>query len=157
MYFIHLNARSLLPKMVELRIIASKSKASVITVSETWIENSVTDSEISIKGHHNLRKDRNRSGCEVCVSIRSYIAFARRTDTENDNLESLWLELYLPKPNLLLLEIAIVHLPTKLLLKTTGKKIYVNYAPIGKLSFLVILISVKPGKGIHYTNLIWMF
>lgn len=142
--------------MVELRIIASKSKASVIAVSETWIENSVTDSEISIKGHHNLRKDRNRSGCEVCVSIRSYmyIAFARRTDTENDNLESLLLELYFPKPNLLLLEIAIVHLPTKLLLKTTGKKIYVNYAPIGKLSFLVILISVKPGKGIHYTNLI---
>lgn len=88
-----------------LKWLSCVSKASVIAVSETWIENSVTDSEISIKGHHNLRKDRNRSGCDVCVYIRSYIAFARRTDTENDNLESLWLELILPKPNLLLLEI----------------------------------------------------
>lgn len=32
MHFIHLNARSLLPKMAELRIIASKSKASVIAI-----------------------------------------------------------------------------------------------------------------------------
>lgn len=29
--------------------------------------------------------------------ITSYIALARRTDIDNDNLESLWLELYLPK------------------------------------------------------------
>lgn len=97
MHFIHLNARSLLPKMAELRIIASKSKASVIAIYETWINNSVTDSEISIEGYHVLRKDRNRSGGGVCVYIRPYLAFARRTDIDNDNLESLWLELYLPK------------------------------------------------------------
>lgn len=100
--------------MAELRLIASKSKASVIAVSETWIYNSVTDSGISIEGYHILRKDRNGSGGGVCVYIRSYIAFARRTDIDNDNLDSLWLELWL-KPNLLLLEFAIVH-PPKLLL-----------------------------------------
>lgn len=69
MHFVHLNAWSLLPKMAELRMIVSKSKASVIAVSKTWIDNSVTNSEISIEGYHILRKDRNRSGGGVCVYI----------------------------------------------------------------------------------------
>lgn len=90
MHFIHLNARSFLPKMAEMRIIASKSKTSLIAISETWIDNSVTDSEISIEGYHILRKDRNRSGGGVCVYVRSNLAFARRTDIDSDNLESLW-------------------------------------------------------------------
>jgi hypothetical protein len=97
LHFIHLNARSLLPKIPELRIIANKSKASVIAISETWIDNSVTDSEISIENYCVLRQDRNRSGGGVCVYVRSNLAFARRTDIVNDNIESLWLELYLPK------------------------------------------------------------
>lgn len=97
MHFIHLNARSFLPKMAEMRIIASISKTSLIAISKTWIDNSVTDSEISIEGYHILRKDRNRSGGGVCVYVRSNLAFARRTDIDSDNLESLWLELYLSK------------------------------------------------------------
>ena len=35
--------------MTELKIIASKSCAVVISVTETWLDNSVTDGEISIK------------------------------------------------------------------------------------------------------------
>lgn len=50
-------------------MIVGKSKASVIAVSKTWIDNSVTNSEIFIEGYHILRKDRNRSGGGVCVYI----------------------------------------------------------------------------------------
>lgn len=68
----------------------------MITVSETWIDNLVTDSEISIKVTIFQGKT-IRSGGGECVYIRSYISFAYRTDMDNNNLESLRLELYLPK------------------------------------------------------------
>lgn len=61
--------------MAELRIIATESKASVIAISKTWIDNSVTDIEISIEGYHILR-----SGGGVCVYVRSNLA--KRTDIE---------------------------------------------------------------------------
>ena len=35
LHFIHLSARSLLPKLDELNVLASKTKATVIGVSET--------------------------------------------------------------------------------------------------------------------------
>ena len=35
MHFIHVNARSILPKMSELRIMAKESKAAVVAISET--------------------------------------------------------------------------------------------------------------------------
>ena len=50
MHFIHVNARSILPKMSELRIMAKESKAAVIAISETWLDSSVTNSEIQIEG-----------------------------------------------------------------------------------------------------------
>ena len=48
MHFLHLNARSILPKISELKLIAETSRATVISVSETWLDSSVTDQEISI-------------------------------------------------------------------------------------------------------------
>ena len=48
MHFIHVNARSILPKMSELRIMAKESKAAVIAISETWLDSSVINSEIQI-------------------------------------------------------------------------------------------------------------
>ena len=50
MHFIHLNIRSLLPKMSEIRIIAQRTKAAVIAMSETWLDPSVQDSEVDIEG-----------------------------------------------------------------------------------------------------------
>ena len=49
LHFIHLNVRSLLPKLDELHIIAIKSKAAVIGVTETWLDDSVEDSEIELQ------------------------------------------------------------------------------------------------------------
>ena len=94
LHFIHLNVRSILPKMSELRIIARKTSAAVIAISD----NSVTDNEISIDGYTVLRKDRNRNGGGVCVYIKHNIAFNQRLDLHNDMIEALWFELLLPKP-----------------------------------------------------------
>ena len=76
LHFLHLNARSLLPKISELKIIAEKSRAAVISVTETWLDSSVTDQEIAIENYCVIPKDRNRNGGGVCTYIRSEIAFS---------------------------------------------------------------------------------
>ena len=51
LHFVHLNIRSLLPKLDELHIITIKSKAAVIGVTETWLDDSVEDSEFELPGY----------------------------------------------------------------------------------------------------------
>ena len=47
--FCHLNVQSLLPKMDELRLLLSDAKRpAIVGVSETWLNSSGQDSEISI-------------------------------------------------------------------------------------------------------------
>ena len=43
LHIIHLNIRSLFPKLFELDIIAKKSNAAVICITETWLNDSHTD------------------------------------------------------------------------------------------------------------------
>lgn len=49
MHFIHINSRSLISKLEEFKILALKIKAAAICVIETWLDDSVGDSEIEIK------------------------------------------------------------------------------------------------------------
>ncbi len=97
LHCIHVNARSLLPKMSEMRIIANRSRAAVIAVSETWLDETVTDQEVKIDGYVITRKDRSRNGGGVCIYTRTNIAFNPRRDLESENLEAVWLEILLPK------------------------------------------------------------
>ena len=95
--FIHMSVRSLLKQISELRLIAVKSKAAVISLSETWLDNSVTDCEISIDDYCLIRRDRNKNGGGVCMYIRSDISFSQRNDLDSDDLEILWCDILLPK------------------------------------------------------------
>ena len=97
MHFIHVNARSILPKMSELRIMAKEYKAADIAISETWLDYSVINSEIQIECYSILHNDRDRHGGGVCTYIINSIAFNPRADLQTDGVESLWIELLLPK------------------------------------------------------------
>ena len=101
--FLHVNARSILPKLDELRIIAQQTNAAVLCVTETWIDSSVTDNEINIDGYSVLRCDRNRSGGGACMYIRTDLAFNRRNDLNADDNEAVWCDLLLPKSKPILL------------------------------------------------------
>lgn len=70
MHFIHLNARSLLPKISELRYLANKTTAAITSVTETWLDSSVTNSEIKIEGYNIVRRDRIAMGV---VSVHTYM------------------------------------------------------------------------------------
>ena len=84
---IHLNTRSLLPKMFENRLLANKTNASIIGITESWLDNTVNDSEISIPGYCVVRRDRDRNGGGFCVYVKSDMAYNVRPDLAHDNLE----------------------------------------------------------------------
>ena len=69
----------------------------MISVTETWLDSSVTDQEIAIENYCVIRKDRNRNGGGVYTYICSEIAFSIKNDISSEQDEILWTELYLPK------------------------------------------------------------
>ena len=64
--------------------------------SETWLDDSVSDSELHIDNYVIKHNDRNRQGEGVCMYIRSDIAFNSRDDLYLEELEATWVELLLP-------------------------------------------------------------
>ena len=95
--FIHLNVRSLVPKLDQIKNFANSANAAVLSLSETWLDESVHDNEVRIDGYVIERRDRNREGGGVCIYIRENLAFTRRPDVESDDLEFLAVDLLLPK------------------------------------------------------------
>ena len=70
-----LNINSLLNKIDELRYIARSSNAAVIGITETKLDNTVYDSEVTVNGYNIFRNDRNRNGETVACYIRNNICF----------------------------------------------------------------------------------
>ena len=95
LHFFHLNTQSLFPKLSEVKILANKTRASVIAISETWYA-TITDSEIELEGFNVIRNDQSRNGGGVCIYIKNYIAFNVRMDLCDDHIESMWAEILLP-------------------------------------------------------------
>ena len=94
--FIHLNPRSLLPKLDDSRILAANTKVAVIGITESWLDASVTYSGIDITDYTIIRRDRNREDGGVCIYIRRHFIFQLRDDICTTQ-ETVWAELYLPK------------------------------------------------------------
>ncbi len=111
LHYVHINARSLLPKLDELRILLTRARVAVLAVTETWLDDSVTDEELKIPGYQVVRKDRDRHGGGVCLYINSDIPFNPRSDLDCDGLEAKWIDLYLPKTKPI--TIGVVYRPPK--------------------------------------------
>ena len=88
LYFVHLNIRSLLPKIDEVRKLARNTRAACICMTETWLDESVFDSEVHIDSYDLRRQDRNRHGVGVCIYIRSDLSFNPRDDPCHIELEA---------------------------------------------------------------------
>ena len=78
-------------------LMASKSKAAVISITETWLDSSITDGEIHIDEYLVLHRDRNRNSGGICVYIRNDFAFPSRSDIQTNSDEIIFVELLLPK------------------------------------------------------------
>ena len=63
------NVRSLLPKLDELRIVCETEKPGIVCIVESWLDNSISDNEISIPTYQLFRHDRNRHGGGVAIYV----------------------------------------------------------------------------------------
>ena len=76
-------------KLPELEFIAHKSKAAIISITETWLDSSFPNNSIRIEGYNIIRRDRETHAGGVCVYIRSDLDYNPREDLQNQNLEDL--------------------------------------------------------------------
>ena len=57
LHFLHINVNSLLPKIDKVKLIANKSNAAILGISETKLDETIMDSELSIEGYDLIRSD----------------------------------------------------------------------------------------------------
>ena len=104
--FLHLNARSLLPKIDEIRLLIERYKdIAMISFSETHLTPNVSGSEIAIDGYTIFRKDRvnQAKGGGVIMYVLDSLITTRRPDLESSSVESIWIELSIRKSRSILL------------------------------------------------------
>ena len=109
-HFIHLNINSILSKIEELRQIALETKITVIGISESKLDSSVTDEEVNIPGYEIIRGDRNRKGGGVAAYILKDVTYNIREDFKTKN-EAIFFEILLPRSKPIL--VGIVYRPPK--------------------------------------------
>ena len=83
----------------------------MISITESWLDNSVSDAEINIENYSVVRRDRNRNGGGVCVYTRNDFTFSLRSALQTDSDEIFFIELLLPKTKPIL--IGTVYRPPK--------------------------------------------
>lgn len=74
----HINVQSVcargFSKFDELKAVFFNSKAHIVCMSETWLNESINDSMIRIEGYNLIRNDRNRHGGGLCVYFRQNLS-----------------------------------------------------------------------------------
>ena len=90
----HLNVRSLVPNFDEEKILlgSQSRQCMLIGMSETWLDDSVTNSELEIDGFRSYRRDRAGRGGAVIVYVSDDVKGMRRHDLENDEMEVVWIQ-----------------------------------------------------------------
>ena len=88
----HINARSIKNKMDLLE--AESNNFDIITLSETWLSHSDSNSSIHLPNFHEpIRLDRpNDPHGGVAVYVKNYLHCKPRPDLYVNNLEAVWVE-----------------------------------------------------------------
>ena len=95
----HLNIRSLrnTAHLIQIKEFILKTKAEVLTLSETWLNTTIMNAEISIVGYALYRQDRlNKRGGGVCAYIRNDIKVSKLKEISSvseNYFHQLWLKL----------------------------------------------------------------
>ena len=95
MYFGHLNVNSLLSKIEELRTLAFNTNISVLGITETKLDNTVSNED----GYNLLRSDRNKNGGGATCYFKNNVTHNRQSNI-SENIENIVLDILLPKSSL---------------------------------------------------------
>lgn len=94
-----ININHIYPKLDQLRVFLSDQKEDVkiLGITESFLNDSFSDSEISISGVKTLRRDRiSKSGGGLVVYIDNTTPFVRKNEFEINDIECIWIEVKLP-------------------------------------------------------------
>jgi exonuclease III len=91
----YLNARSIVNKHSELELYLIEENIDIVGITETWLTDSVSDSEMSIEGYTLLRGDRKsetkQRGGGVALYIKNDIDFVAREEINGTEFaETIW-------------------------------------------------------------------
>ena len=64
----------------------------ILSLSETWLDETITDGEIVIPWYILERSDRNIHGGGVGVYVSQKLTYTLREDLHNSDLETIWIE-----------------------------------------------------------------
>ena len=96
MKIIHLNIRSLLPKIDLLRAWVQQYKPAVVTLSETWLTNKISNNEIQLADYVLYRVDRGARGGGVSTYVSSnLVSELISPDIEPQYFESIFVKITL--------------------------------------------------------------
>lgn len=89
------NARSIRNKMDELKIMVKENRPEVIAIVESWLTESIFDSEITIENYNFIRMDRKHEykekGGGIIVYIQENLTFVNCTEEFCHNIDHLWI------------------------------------------------------------------
>ena len=67
---------SLLPKIDNLRFLCVLHSPDIICIVETWLDDTILDSEVSIQGYNHYRLNRSRHGSGVLIFVKNMFTFS---------------------------------------------------------------------------------
>jgi hypothetical protein len=88
-------------KIDELEHILHETDIDIICISESWLNDTITDADVAVQGYHITRKDRSgRMGGGVAIYAKDTLKVKPRPDLMvHDDLEIVWLQVYGEHPN----------------------------------------------------------
>ena len=75
-------------------MLASSNRPHFIAISETWLDHSIRDMEVSLDSYRLFRRDRSRHGGGVCIYVS--VALSVSSFSADPNLELLWVHISMP-------------------------------------------------------------
>ena len=84
----HINVRSLRKKVEQLKVVVKKYSIDILCISESWLQDTITDGDVAIEDFSIVRRDRrNRirgGGGGVAIYVKNGIMYSRRNDIITD-------------------------------------------------------------------------
>ena len=90
----HLNIRSLLKKIDEIKILIHQNSFDILAISETWLSDKIPNELVNIPGFNVYRKDRPSHGGGVLIYIKETLPHTYCPDLTNfNNTEVVWVRI----------------------------------------------------------------
>lgn len=71
--FLHVNTRSVLHKMDQLKVWVHSSNTYVLVITETWLRKSVLNTDVNLSGYNHIRQDRSSKGGGVTIFNKDHL------------------------------------------------------------------------------------